>query len=108
MITINMKKPIQCVSCPLWYVTTIREKLYDVCRIDYIVIENPYTLPDWCPIKDIPPHGDLIDRDALKDAICSRLCIKSMKYLSPAEETIVNEINNAPAIIPAEQRDNEP
>ena len=51
----------------------------------------------------VPPHGDLIDRDALKVAICSRLCIKSEKYLSPEEATIVNEIFAAPTIIPAEE-----
>ncbi len=51
----------------------------------------------------VPPHGDLIDRDALKAAICSRLCIKSEEYLSPAEATIVNEIFAAPTIIQKEE-----
>ncbi len=51
----------------------------------------------------VPPHGDCIDRDALKVAICSRLCIKSEKYLSPEEATIVNEIFAAPTIIPASE-----
>ena len=50
----------------------------------------------------VPPHGDLIDRDALKVAICSRLCTESEEYLSPEEATIVNEIFDALAIIPAE------
>ncbi len=59
--------------------------------------------PVWCPFVAVPPHGDLIDRDALKAAICSRLCIKDLTYLSPAEKAIVDEINNAPVVIPAEE-----
>ena len=27
------------------------------------------TKPDWCPLVEIPPHGDLIDRDALIERI---------------------------------------
>ena len=50
-----------------------------------------------------PPHGDLIDRDALTAAICSRLCIKDLTYLSPAEKAIVDEINDAPVVIPADE-----
>ncbi len=54
--------------------------------------------------KRVPktPHGRLIDADALIAAICSRLCIKSVKYLSPEEATIVNEIYAAPTVIQAE------
>ena len=48
-------------------------------------------------------HGRLIDADALEAAICSRLCIRNEKYLSPEEATIVNEIYAAPTIIEAEE-----
>ena len=61
--------------------------------------------PEWCPIVPVPEHGDLIDRDALTAAICSRLCIKDLTYLSPAEKAIVDEINDAPVVIPASADD---
>ena len=53
----------------------------------------------------VPPHGDLIDRDALIAAICSRLCIRSTEYLLPAEAVIVNEIYESLTIIPASDKD---
>lgn len=28
----------------------------------------PMERPSWCPLIELPPHGDLIDRDALNNA----------------------------------------
>ena len=64
---------------------------------------NNAMIGEFTEVEEVSPHGDLIDRDALKAAICSRLCIKSEKYLSPEEATIMNEIFAAPTIIPAEE-----
>ena len=100
----GMEMPTSCADCPfgdtlccpfipgvpaLWaeYANAVKEK----------------RLHSDCPLVPVPEHGDLIDRDALKAAICSRLCIESEEYLSPAEATIVNEIFAAPTIIPAEE-----
>lgn len=44
------------------------------------------------------PQGDLISREALKEAIRKRLCISSLKYLTEQEKVIVDEIDNAPTI----------
>lgn len=56
---------------------------------------------------ELKHYGDLIDRDALKAAIYSRLCIASEKDLSPEEATIMNEIFAAPTIIEAEAKEDE-
>ena len=74
-----------------------------LCCVLDTYIHDPENKHGECLLIEVPPHGDLIDRDALKASICSRLCIKSEKYLSPEEATIVNEIYAAPTIIEAEE-----
>lgn len=90
----DVKFPKACEQC----------YFYDglLCCVLDTYIYDPENKHGECPLIEVPPHGDLIDRDALKAAICSRLCIKSEEYLSPEEATIVNEIFAAPAIIPVE------
>ena len=48
-------------------------------------------------------HGDLISREALKEAIRKRLGISSLKYLTAQEKVIVEEIDNAPTVIEADK-----
>ena len=53
--------------------------------------------PDWCPLVPVPPHGDLIARDALMKG-------EGRYIISFGKEGIdVAEINRAPTIIPAEE-----
>jgi len=62
---------------------------------------NAYNKPpdgerlDSCPLVPVPPHGDLIDRDALKEN-----CMKEDGFLA---ELLFRKISNAPTIIPAEE-----
>lgn len=59
--------------------------------------------PEWCPLVEVPvPHGVLIDRDALKNAVYRHLCIKGEENLLPAEKSVFGNIIKAPAIIEAE------
>ena len=72
-VLINMKMPIDCVNCPAF------KEVFDAeCRItgksvdghwSCILQNDVYPRPDWCPLIEVPPHGDLIDRDALLNAI---------------------------------------
>lgn len=48
------------------------------------------------------PHGDLIDRDAIKQAVYRHLCIKGEENLLPAEKSIFGNLIKAQAIIKAE------
>lgn len=57
--------------------------------------------PDWCPLIPVPPHGDLIDRDALRE-----------EWLENGENEYVYDTNafldsldDAPTIIPASEED---
>ena len=54
--------------------------------------------PDWCPLIELPPHGDLIDRDAL-------LVDDHQHYDYIADEYYVEVrmIENAPTVIEASE-----
>jgi hypothetical protein len=51
-------------------------------------------IPDWCPLIEIPtPHGDLVDRDALKN---------DMRNWNPS---IIAVVDATPTVIEAEGRE---
>lgn len=50
-----------CMTCPC-----CEEKLYgNLCRITNEIVPFSFYRGDKCPLIELPPHGDLIDRDAL-------------------------------------------
>lgn len=56
----GMKMPINCFLCPLSVLNG--ERLF--CEITKDEVLRAKIAPG-CPIVEIPPHGDLIDRDSL-------------------------------------------
>jgi hypothetical protein len=63
-----------------------------------------------CPLIELPPHGDLIDRDERADFV-ARTIEEASKNAIPINETylwqLINEmLVNAPTIIPAEEGEN--
>ncbi len=58
----GMAMPKNCIFCELyeadWHWCRAAKKEY------YETIENK-AHPDWCPLIELPPHGDLIERDKL-------------------------------------------
>ena len=60
--------------------------------------------PRTCPLISIPPHGDLIDRDALEQDAQKRLlmCNKNDNHFQKPYE-VMRAIALAPTIIPAEE-----
>ena len=60
----GMEMPPNCYECPLMLSVFVFEGDSDICSIT----EGGCTAesrPPHCPLTEIPPHGDLIDRDAL-------------------------------------------
>lgn len=55
--------------------------------------------PDWCPLVPVPPHGDLIDRDALLDTATIHWSQTTNESCFP-----IDEIEYAPTIIEAEEK----
>ena len=96
----GMEMPKNCIFCELYepdlYWCRAAKKEY------YETIENK-AHPDWCPLIELPPHGRLIDADALP---------LTEGWFNPDKERNVyqthiifvleNDIKNAPTIIEAE------
>ena len=49
--------------------------------------------PNWCPLIEVPPHGDLIDRDALIDTLSSSDRDIYVKCMLEEDATVVIEGN---------------
>ena len=56
-----------------------------------------------CPLIEVPPHGRLIDEDALKERVTKRLYASNHGSMAEAYfAALIDVIDNAPTIIPAE------
>ena len=96
-VYIDMEMPKNCQECPL-------EQPYDGynCAIN----EKSYSWglsgrPSDCPLIPVPPHGRLIDADALIESF------DPSDFWNPDAEdncfAAVHVVNTAPTIIPAEE-----
>ena len=90
-ILINgMEMPKSCLSCPLQGGTAD-------CRLTQKTYNWGLTeRPSDCPLVPVPPHGDLIDRDALEPYILNEHYGFRLVY----DEV---DVAHAPTIIPAEE-----
>ena len=56
-----------------------------------------------CHLTEVPePHGDLIDRDEVRNAVFHHLSIKGEENLLPAEKSVFGNIIKAKPVIEAE------
>ena len=68
----DMEMPKSCDVCPLlaetddYHVCYINEQFIPWEWIDEHSAEQRHPKPSWCPLIEIPPHGRLIDADALR------------------------------------------
>lgn len=101
-VLIKMEMPNQCAGCKLWTLNHFKDTLQDICR----VLERPvypYSRDENCPLVPVPPHGDLIDRDALiKDGWLS-LHKEVMRMGGYAIHELPLKNPSIPVIIPAEE-----
>lgn len=72
-------------------------------------VHPPKDRPEWCPLIELPDHGDLIDRSMLIGGFADWYIQESPMYLGDSNvvaETIgdaMKAIEAAPAVIPAER-----
>ena len=70
----GMEMPTRCFDCPMCEISDI-----EICcsisiggvAVSYEEIDEQIAIqdrPSWCPLVEVPPHGRLIDADALKEA----------------------------------------
>lgn len=89
-VYISMEMPTHCIDCPFMV-----SRDGDDCILQSIEananFENWEQMKADCPLVPVPPHGDLIDRDAL------------MKLeVVPSDNWVFRAIEIAPTIIPAD------
>ena len=92
----GLEMPKNCDECPCYYETegAWRNECEVLCK-EYTASENR---PSWCPLIGIPPHGDLIDRNALMELYADEddLRLENMKV---PISVIRQNIMDAPTII---------
>jgi len=58
---------------------------------------------EWCPLIELPPHGRLIDADALKEKVKELLSPKNTKGVLETMGAMFRYVLDAPTIIEAER-----
>ena len=95
-ILIKMEMPKKCEECPCYYYE------YKECNaLGWIRVNGNATPPTDCPLIELPPHGDLIDRKVLSMTdfeIATCTLAKGNPYKNGLEY-LLNKIENAPTII---------
>ena len=102
MIMIDMEMPTCCAQCPL------HDEDYrgiEHCDIGWKKIGKAEEKPSWCPLAPVPPHGALIDRDALEAVVEQHY--KHLKISRYDRDLLLHylDIEMSPTIIPAEPRE---
>ena len=97
------KMPKSCIFCPCL------DKDLQICEVlkrDIDIFEDK--LPD-CPLVDIPPHGKLIDKDALMENIEETYCTPcphdgDYDYCKACSiDDAMDAIEDAPTVIESEE-----
>lgn len=107
----GMEMPVGCPFCPLSHWTRATDE-FAGCNIvpgkrfamlnDIAFAESPAkSRPDYCPLVPVPPHGRLIDADALL-SLLDKCMFPSDMVTTSAVRMATNWIKDAPTVIEAE------
>ena len=106
----GMEMPDRCFSCPM-----CDTDCCDISRgsyIEYREIDVDVAMdgrPDWCPLVPVPPHGRLIDKDALEQDISGSVVFSGRERNAEliGANKIINRLHHASTIIPADGKEGE-
>jgi len=87
--------PYGCAVCPCHNWEQGFCQVFD----DFRAADDDQTRPDWCPLVEVPDHGDLIDRDVLMKYKASAYDINDHELYVVGTGTILR----MPAVIPADR-----
>ena len=111
----GMNMPKDCGHCLLCEQDTIYDALVYRCLVTDNYLDDGYEhqIMKDCPLVPVPPHGRLIDADALADVFRGFIAMYDSCPFSPLAPTdkarrdelqaALAEVINAPTIIPAEE-----
>lgn len=106
----GMEMPTRCCECRLSTCYSLKERPLCDVLVEYMSYgEWEAKRLDHCPLVEIPPHGRLIDADALKSVLKWHHSVfigaedEVEKAQSDALICAISEVVNAPTIIPASE-----
>lgn len=91
----GMKMPKSCAACPF----NDHEEGFKACSLLMEYSAGNSRL-DNCPLHELPPHGDLIDRDKIKFT-CAGITPEDLDY---ARRYVIDRM---PVIVPADKGESE-
>ena len=98
----GMEMPKNCLECTFYRQT---DPIYDYCCISSAVPKS--YVPNDCPLIEVPPHGDLIDRNELCEDIEQSVVFSARSQKQNAEIRgafkVYDRIKVAPTVIEAEE-----
>ena len=96
----GMEMPKNCLECTFY---RKEDPIYDYCCISYATPQG--YIPSDCPLVELPPHGRLIDADALffTDFTLAQIALEKENPFKNLAIAIFEKIESAPTIIPAEE-----
>ena len=98
----GMEMPKRCEDCPLCHYMEAGTITACGCKATMMIRPvGEQFRPCWCPLIEIQPHGDLIDRDELLSQYGGPIWTAKTDYAEGLRD-VVADIKNAPTIIPAE------
>ena len=98
----GMEMPKSCLGCDF---ATTDDDMELYCPFTGIVCLN-IGRQDECPIVEVPPHGRLIDKEALESDISHSVVFTAKSGTDPeirGANKIIQRINIAPTVIEAEE-----
>ena len=105
----GMEMPSSCSMCPMAHrnYRLEAEETQLACYAKGEWVSDDGERPVWCPLIELPPHGRLIDADALEDK-CHRMSQDEWNKSTSttwgyAYATFESEVEDAPTIIPADK-----
>lgn len=97
----GMEMPEKCANCPICVAMPLGDYVvYHKCALLNLLASKRGRRND-CPLIPIPPHGRLIDADALKRMDFTKVVKKDGETYVPFME-VAEAVFNAPTIIEAE------
>ena len=98
----GMKMPISCANCSL-----VCYNEYDIpqCGVLWHDVEFTINRPSDCPLVKLPPHGRLIDADALNDMINRSYPMTERVDVHNGYAIVQEMMKQIPTIIEAEVED---
>lgn len=96
----GMEMPKRCEDCMCYR----REISHAYCTISSVnVLGHGNARLDNCPLVELPPHGDLIDRAALMEEHAKAESAKYGNLFVAGDNRFIHRFLDAPVIVPSEK-----